>query len=277
MSYYRPDNLQQALELAAGGNTRIMAGCTDILPATQMEQPAGDFIDISGIEPLKQIERVDGYYRIGAASSWSQIAGTDLPCAFDGLKAAASQIGSIQIQNAATIGGNLCNASPAADGVPALLTLDAKVEINSISSTRTLPLNQFITGPGTTALKAGEILTRIMIPETAARGIAAFSKFGARKYMVISIAMTAARAVISDGRIEEISIAVGACGPVATRLDRLEAVLAGKNTSADFDQIITSELVTDSLSPIDDVRASAEYRNQLALIQVRRLIRELAQ
>ena len=133
----------------------------------------------------------------------------------------------MQIQNAGTIGGNLCNASPAADGVPPLLALDAEVELASAAGTRRLPLAAFLHGPRRTARRPDELLTAVLIPAAATEGRSAFLKLGARRYLVISIAMVAARLATADGRVTAAALAVGACGPVATRLPAVEAALVG--------------------------------------------------
>ena len=128
--YVRPADLDEALGWLAGG-ARVMAGATDIFPAAGERPLFGDYIDVSNLHSLRGI-RVDAEaVRIGAAATWTDIVAADLPPAFDALKAAAREIGAVQIQNRGTIAGNLCNASPAADGVPPLLILDASVELAS--------------------------------------------------------------------------------------------------------------------------------------------------
>src|SRR5690606_35270448 len=123
------------------------------------------------------------------------------------------------IQNMASVAGNLCNASPAADGVPGLLVLDAEVELRSASATRTLALGDFILGNRKTALRPDEMVTAIRVPKTSTDGASAFEKLGARRYLVISIAMAAVRVVADDdGRVSSAAIAVGSCSAVAQRL-----------------------------------------------------------
>jgi CO/xanthine dehydrogenase FAD-binding subunit len=173
-------------------------------------------------------------------------------------------VGSIQIQNVGTIAGNLCNASPAADGVPALMALDAEVELRSVGGTRCLPLEKFILGNRKTAIRPGEMATAIRIPKGSARGTSAFVKLGARRYLVISIAMAAARlAVGTNGRIVEAAVAVGSCSAVAQRLPALEAALVGRPADGSLGGAVTAEHLA-ALTPIDDVRGSPAYRIEAA-------------
>jgi len=155
MTYFRPHNLDDALSWLADNEARIAAGCTDLFAQTQSQYLGGNtgrkLLDITAIDEITGISKSDDYIHIGTATSWSDIITAELPLSFDGLKAAAREVGSVQIQNTGTIGGNLCNASPAADGVPALLTLDALVELASPGGRRVLPLGDFLLGPGLTS------------------------------------------------------------------------------------------------------------------------------
>ncbi|MDH3265313.1 MAG: FAD binding domain-containing protein, partial [Paracoccaceae bacterium] len=209
----------------------------------------------------------------GAAASWTEIARADLPPAFDGLKAAAREVGSAQIQNSGTLGGNLCNASPAADGLPCLLTLDAEVELVSARGSRLMPLSGFVTGPRRTALEPGEILAAVNVPRASGAGQGSFVKLGARRYLVISIAMAAARVEAEGGRILRAALSVGACSPVAVRLPALEAALAGASVAEAVARVVPG-LVAPALAPISDVRAEAGYRAEAAVEILRRALAE---
>lgn len=271
--YLRPDNLDDALAALAEGDLVRAAGCTDLLAATERKALPGDILDLTGIRALRGIDRAAGDLRIGGGTTWTDILQADLPPAFDGLKHAAREVGSVQIQNRGTIAGNLCNASPAADGVPPLLTLEARVELSSARGVRVLPLGDFIIGPRRIALVRDELLTAVLIPKSATRGVSHFLKLGARKYLVISITMTAARIVVEDGVVVEAALAVGACSPVATRLAAAESALIGAPPDA---ARITDAMVDGVLSPIDDVRADAGYRRVGAAELLRRTVAELA-
>lgn len=255
MSLHRPATVEEALSLLSQGG-RVLAGGTDLYPALR-DGPAPDgMVDVTGIAAMKGIAREGTGWRIGAATTWTEVLRADLPPAFDGLRLAAREVGSVQIQNTGTVAGNLCNASPAADGVPALLTLGASVEVQGAGGTRRLPLQAFIRGPRQTALQPGELVTALHLPELLGQG--AFLKLGARRYLVISIAMVAARVALEAGRIAEAVVAVGACSPVALRLTGLEAALTGAQPGGIAAHVAQADL--SALTPIDDVRASAAYR-----------------
>lgn len=255
MTLHRPATVEDALTLMAQG-ARVLAGGTDLYPALRDGPPPPALVDVTGIAGLRGIARDGAGWRIGAATTWTDILRADLPPAFDGLKLAAREVGSVQIQNAGTVAGNLCNASPAADGVPALLTLGARVEVTGPDGARRMALTDFLRGPRDTALSPGELLTALHLPEV--RGQGAFLKLGARRYLVISIAMVAARVALDAGRIAEAAIAVGACSPVARRLGALEEALSGARPPEI--EAIVARADLSALTPIDDVRASAAYR-----------------
>jgi CO/xanthine dehydrogenase FAD-binding subunit len=257
----------------AGERLTVAAGCTDLFAATERKILPGPVLDISGIGTLRGISRDANGIRIGAATTWAQIRDTALPPAFDGLKLAAREVGARQIQNRGTLGGNLCNASPAADGVPPLLTLDAEVELASLRGTRRLPLADFLTGPRKTARAADELLTAIHVPAAATEGEGHFLKLGARTYLVISIAMCAARLVVRDGLVTQAALAIGACSPVATRLPEAEAALLGHPPDPTR---IADALVATRLAPIDDPRADAAYRTRAAADLMRRTVAAIA-
>lgn len=187
MGYHIPKSLEDALEVLAGTGARIIAGGTDVYPAMGDGPPPIDMMDITRLDALRGIDRDGEGWRIGAATSWSEIIKAELPAAFCGLKEAARQVGGWQIQNAGTVAGNICNASPAADGVPPLLTLDATVEIMSASGARRVALSDFITGVRQTDLRPGEIVSALHIPEVSRMARGHFEKLGARKYLLISV------------------------------------------------------------------------------------------
>ena len=272
-SYARPNSLTEALDLMAQGGRRFLAGGTDLYSGAGLRL-SGDILDLTGVDRFTGIKtEVNGDLRIGACTTWSEIAEANLPPALGALRAAARQVGGRQIQNVGTIGGNLCNASPAADGVPPLLAVDAEVELVSPRSTRRLPLAGFITGPRQTVLRPDEALAAVLIPQSSLAGGSAFIKLGARAFLVISIAMVAARIVIEGGRVHEAAIAVGACSAVACRLFAVEAALTGAAVSELPDRIDPSAVVA-ALAPIDDIRATAAYRARAAAELVHRAVIE---
>jgi len=272
MPLHRPESLDAALELLQGGRAVALGGGTDLYPALRDGTPPPEMVDLTRIDGLRGISRSGDGWRIGGATTWTQVVKAELPPLFDGLKAAAREVGSVQIQNAGTVAGNLCNASPAADGVPALLALDAQVELAAPSGMRRMPLSDFITGPRATKLVPGEILTALFIPEATGQG--AFLKLGARRYLVISIAMVSAVVEMEGDTIESARLAVGACSPVARRLPTLEATLAGKSI-AQAEQAAL-DYGYPELSPIDDVRAGAGYRREAVATLVARALSQAA-
>ncbi|UYV36675.1 FAD binding domain-containing protein [Rhodobacteraceae bacterium D3-12] len=274
MDYHLPQSLEEALGLLAEGGVAPIAGGTDFYPAMGAGGPVASLVDLTRIRGLRGISQdATGGWRIGAATRWSDIVAADLPPAFDGLKAAAREVGSIQIQNAGTVAGNLCNASPAADGVPPLLVLQADVELARAGETRRMPLGEFIKGVRRTALEPGELVVALHIPAIPEGMVGRFSKLGSRKYLVISIAM-AAVLVSKDagGRIDGARVAVGACSPVAQRLPELEAAMIGQLAG----DVVVTDAHLSPLSPIDDVRGSAGYRLGAVKELLQRLIGEQA-
>ncbi len=268
--FARPATFEEAFDRLNAG-ARVFAGGTDLMPVAGEAGLAGDFVDVSRLVDLRGVTRVGGEFRFGGATTWSEIVKAELPPAFDALKAAAREIGAIQIQNRGTLAGNLCNASPAADGVPPLLALDAEVELASRSGRRRLPLARFLAGPRRTALASGEILSAVICPAPRAGTRSVFLKLGARRYLVISIAMVAVMLEIEDGVATAARVAVGACSPVAVRLPAAEQRLAGQPARAGLGARLRPEDFGE-LAPLDDVRASADYRRHAALTLTRRAV-----
>lgn len=269
--YAKPRSLDEALALLGEAPWKILAGGTDFYPALGNRALSDNVLDINALAELRGIAESASHFVIGARTTWTDIIRHPFPPAFDALKQAAREVGSPQIQNVASIAGNLCNASPAADGAPALMVLDAEVELRSRDATRVLPLSDFILGNRRIALAPGEMVTAIRIPKTSIAGTSSFQKLGARRYLVISIAMAAARVVLDEsGRIAEAAVAVGACSAVAQRLRSLEAVLIGLRPSEVDAAVEASDLA--ELSPIEDVRGSAGYRRVAAREIARRAL-----
>lgn len=274
-NYARPDRLSEALKMLSGGKASVLAGGTDWYPARLGRPLTENVVDLGGIADLRGIRELGDHWRIGATTTWTDVINARLPAVFDALKLAAREVGGEQVQNTGTLAGNLCNASPAADGVPALLALDAAVELAGPAGTRRLALAQFLLGPRKTALATGELLTAILVPRPAHPAKSHFIKLGARRYLLISIAMAAATVETRKGSITAARIAVGSCSPVAMRLPALEAALAGRAMNAGIADAVKPEHLA-ALNPIGDVRASAEYRREAALELVKRVLQALA-
>lgn len=283
--YLRPGRLDEALAALAergdrpgGRSWTVLAGATDVYPARIGRPIEDDVLDISAIDGLRAIRRDGSDIRIPAGATWTDLLRTDLPGSFEGLKTAARAVGGVQIQNRGTLCGNVCNASPAADGVPNLLALDARVELASTSGLREVPIDEFIVGNRRTTRRPDELVAAILVPEPASTMRSAFSKLGARAYLVISIAAVAV--IIDrdrDGFVIDARIAVGACSEVAVRLPAAESRLVGARpdpTAARALAHTISATDLEPLRPIDDVRASAAYRRAAALVTVRRTVAE---
>jgi len=274
--YARPESLADAVELLRDGLWRPVAGATDLYPAMVTRQDPGPWLDLGGLRELRGIDLVDGVWRIGALVCWRELAEADLPEWFHALRQAAVRVGGRQIQNVATICGNIVNASPAADGAPPLLALDASVELCSVDGRRQLPLHEFLLGNRKTARRNDELVTALLVPDRAATDRSVFLKLGARSHLVISISMVAVRVErdLVDGRVGECAVAVGACAPTARRLPRLERRLRTMDRAAACTVSVEPDDLA-PLAPIDDVRASAAYRLEATATLIRRAMAEV--
>ena len=274
--YLRPRDLPEALAMSAKFTPRLIAGGTDLYPALAERTVTGDVLDLSAVATLRDILKIKRagvtFMRIGAMVTWHdvlhhpELAGE----AFHALRQCAREVGGQQIQNRGTVVGNVCNASPAADGVPVLMALGASLEIRSLKAQRWTSLESFVLGPRKISLEAGEIVTAIEVPLTALITQSLFLKMGSRRYLVISIVMLAAQ--WQPGQV--CRIAIGACSPVARRLASLEAwYLEGMQPAKRVEAINASLSL---LRPIDDVRADQDYRHDLARELCEKLIVEMS-
>lgn len=257
----------------AGGGRVVLAGGTDLYPQAGVRL-SGPLLDVTALEEARGLSLSDQGLRIGAAVTWAEVARADLPAALAGLQQAARVVGAGQVQNAGTVAGNICNASPAADGVPPLLTLEAEVELASPRGMRRVALADFVTGPRRVAKAADELVLAVHLPAAALAGRAAFLKLGTRAHLVISIASVAVRLVAQGGRVGEIALAVGACSPVPLRLTAVEAALRGAPLAGLAERVAAADVAA-ALAPIADVRATAEYRLRAAAELVRRAVAEV--
>ena len=274
MNYFQPNDLNSALDvLQNNSDLTIAAGCTDLFPITNNMSLDQNILDITNIKSIKGFQFNSKETKIGSATTWTDIINENLPICYDMLKACAKEVGSIQIQNLGTIGGNICNASPAADSIPCLLALDAKLELSSANNQRIIPIDEFILGSRKTKLEQGEILTSIIIPKEKENGSSSFRKIGARKYLVISISMVACRILISNNIIEDISISVGSCSEVAKRIFSIERQLIKKDINEDiFNQVNFSQL--NEISPITDIRSTHVYRLKASQLLIKDVVKD---
>jgi N-methylhydantoinase B len=280
VAYFKAATLAEALAIRAHHEVTVLAGGTDVYPAKAQRAGWGDMrhqdvLDIGGLLELKGILEEPTHWRLGALTTWRDLIDAELPPLFDGYKLAAREVGGRQIQNSGTLAGNICTASPAGDGAPNLLALEAEVELTALAGRRRLGIGAFLDGYRHTACRGDEIVTAILIPKRGGAARSHFRKLGARKYLVISIVMVAGVVEIdAAGRLEAVRVAVGACSAVAQRLPALEAALTGLPLAAAAGAVAAEHF--GGLAPIDDIRGSAAYRSRAALALVRDLLADLA-
>ena len=270
LNYYRPDNLNDGLVALSENSWTLLAGGTDFYPARVGKHLNEKVMDLTGIRELRSIRETEDQIYIGALTTWTDIVNANLPAAFEGLRKASKTIGGVQTQNAGTICGNICNASPAADSVPNLMALDAKVQLMSVKETRMLPLEEFILGNRKTARKSDEFVTGLIIPHPGKDARGNFEKLGSRAFLVISIAMVGVVAELNEsGEIVKLNVAVGACSAVSQRLYLLEKEAKGQK----LQDLEIKPLHLENLEPIDDIRGTAAYRNAVIPELVTRAIK----
>lgn len=268
-SYVQPESLNEAIDIMSGQVMTVIAGGTDVFPAKTNALAWGQYeetnlVDISRISGLDEISISEDNVRLGPLVTWTQLIETELPPELEALQEAAHHIGGVQVQNRGTIVGNICNASPAADGAPSLIALSAEFELSSKQGCRRLDVSEFILGNRRTARRPDELVTGVYIPRMKNVAYSAFEKLGARAYLVISIAMVSVHiSVMEDGTITDARFAVGACSEVARRLVELEKLAVGRKLDGSILKMIGPEHFS-GLAPIDDVRASAKYRRLAA-------------
>lgn len=276
-AYAAPTTVAEAVALlsAHAGTARPLAGGTDLI--TQLKEgrrQAGLVVDLKRIPALQVLEfRPETGLRIGAAVACVRLQESpEVRRHYPVLAHVCSLIGSYQIQTRAGLGGNLCNAAPSADGVPALIALGARAVIAGPGGERTVDVEQFCTGPGRTVLAPGEILTELRVPPPAPRSGAAYRRFIPRGEMDIAVAGAGAALELDPvGKVARARIALAAVAPTPLRVPAAEAVLAGQAPSPDrFAEAAAAAAA--ACSPISDVRGSAEYRRHLVGVLVRRAL-----
>jgi CO/xanthine dehydrogenase FAD-binding subunit len=269
-----PGDLKQCLEVLAeyGSDAAVVAGGTDlyVLMETAMKMPKS-VIYIGNVRELRVAEEKDGWVSIGAAVTHAEIARLEETAGIDCLRAGARAVGSPQIRNIGTAGGNIANASPAADLYPPLLVLDAVVELRSLGGRRDVGLEEFVRGPGITSLKADEVITSIRFRRPQGKFYSGFAKVGLRNALAISVANAALLASSRDGRFDRVRIACGAVAPRPLRMKEVETLLIGRKPT---DELIrqAADIASRECDPITDLRAGRDYRKQVAGVIVSRLI-----
>jgi len=273
--FERPASVAQATRLLAARSWAVLAGGTDLYPAHVGRPIALPVLDIGGIAELRGIRHEGASWTIGATTTWSDVARAELPPLFAALQAAAREVGGVQIQNAGTVAGNLCNASPAADGTPALLAMRARVVLQSARGMRELAVDEFVLGNRRTARADDELVVAVRVPAWSERARSAFAKLGGRRYL--TIAVTAVAVVVDVDAADTVrgaGVAVGSCAPAARRVPALESRLVGARVDGDLGALVAADDLA-PLAPIDDVRGSAAYRIDATRTLLCRALREV--
>jgi CO/xanthine dehydrogenase FAD-binding subunit len=280
--YAAPTSIEEATRVMHDGNVTVLAGGTDLMPQTESGKRhfENTLLNIRRIEDLGEIAIQDGRVRIGALTSITEVLESEeLANIAPVLVQAADKFASSQLRNAATMGGNLCNASPAGDMIIPLLLLDAEAVLASWSegtvTYRQLPVAEFFTGPGTTHKRDDELLTAIEFPVPESGFVAGFYKSGPRPALEIATVSLGIAGELKDGALHGARVAMGAAAPTPIRATRVEAALEGQRID---DALISkaAELTAEEAVPIDDVRASAWYRTHLIRVFARRLLQDVA-
>jgi CO/xanthine dehydrogenase FAD-binding subunit len=281
-TYLAPTSLPAALEFLRGGDVTVLAGGTDLMPQSHAGRVTlkRGLLNIRRVPGLAGIERDGDSLRIGALVTMSELLrDAEIHTHFALLAEACDHFASDQLRNAATIGGNVCNASPAGDTLPPLLALDAEAELASKPDgtvvTRRVPLAEFFVGPGRTVRAPNELLCAIRLPLPPAGFVGRFFKFGTRPALDISAVAIGLGGVRDGAALTRVRIAYGAVAPVPMRAPRTEAALEGTPLdAAAIDRI--AGIARDEVRPIDDVRASAWYRRELVFNLTRRMLDDVA-
>ncbi len=276
-TFLAPAALEEALSALAQGPAEVLAGGTDLWPKWSSGQPKpARVLSLHRLAALRRIELEGGALRIGAACTHSELARSpEVRRACPALVEAALTVGAIQIQNQGTIGGNLVNASPAADLPPPLVAAAAEVELRSARGVRRLPLAAFYLGYRKTALAPDELLTAIHVPALPAGARERFRKVGTRRAQSIAKVAVAGRLELApDGTIARAGLALGSVGPTVVRLEALERELRGRAPDAETARDAEARARA-AVQPIDDLRSSADYRRHVVGRLVRSFLLDL--
>jgi len=273
--FLSPKSLNTALRAIStkGRNYKIIAGGTNLVPDLRSRDASPRWvIDLGGIETLRYLKEDRGVIRIGALTTIAELVESKLiksqaPLLWE----AASRFAGPIVRNRATIGGNLVDASPAADSAVPLLALKAQVKVRSLKGPRTLPLDQFFADYRKTAIRAGEILTEVAFPIPDRTAKFAYHKMGRRNAMAISVVTVAVLQKMKGDLCREAAIALGAVAPTPIRLWEAESLIQNRKVDLDLAKQC-GDLAAKSAHPIDDLRASADYRRQICAVYVQEAI-----
>ncbi|MEM7274806.1 MAG: FAD binding domain-containing protein [Actinomycetota bacterium] len=283
MDYLAPATVEEATAMLAGSpSARVFAGATDVIPQLRAGRPEPEaLVDLKGIERLVSVGLADGHWVIGAATPTVRLTEhPELAAEFPGLVEAAGLIGSDQIQSRSSLGGNLCNASPAADSVPAMIVNRVRAVIASGTGTRTVPVTDVVTGPGRTSLGPGEFVVEFELDRRPSGTGDAYLRMIPRTEMDIAVVGAGARVTIdADGVCTAASVALGAVAPTAVVVDAAATALVGATVTdrapgAFGDEVLTAvaDAASAACDPIDDKRGTVAYRRQVAGVLAKRAV-----
>jgi xanthine dehydrogenase FAD-binding subunit len=268
LEYHAAHDLKEALELAEqfGSRKRFLSGGTDVTVRLKEGLIREDvIIDLSRVAELRFVRKESGVIHIGAGATHADLCASSVVLEHGrALALAASRVGGPQIRNMGTVGGNVANASPAGDTIPALIVLDVFVSIASRTGTRDVPIIDFFTGPGRSVLAADELVSELHFPATGPNELTGFGKLGARQAMTISTANVAFYFRIGDNRrIAEARIAFGSVAPTVVRAHKTEQMFCQLSPVLSWDAIRgAAQMAWKEVAPIDDLRATAVYRKE---------------
>jgi CO/xanthine dehydrogenase FAD-binding subunit len=278
--YLKPESFEEAIKILRKyeGKIRPLAGGTDLFIAMKEKGAAWEnILDLKGIADHDFIREADGRIEIGALATIRSVETSPLlkekiPFLAD----AAGKIGSVQIRNRATLGGNLCNAAPSADMAPALLCLGAEAEIVEEAGARRIPLEDFFVGPGKTALRDSALLRKVLIPLPPANSTGVYFKESPRRAMDLAVVGVSCLLTLDPARRKclDCRIALGAVAPTPMRAKKAEMLLIGREVT-EKEIAAAGEMASEEARPISDVRGSAEFRREMVKVFVKRGVREL--
>jgi CO/xanthine dehydrogenase FAD-binding subunit len=273
--YECPRTVEEAVAAMRGGEARALAGGTDLIPQLREgRRRAGRVVDLKGIPELTAISaRPDGGIAIGAAANATAVSRhARLAASYPAVAQSACLIGGVQVQNRASLGGNICNAAPSADAVPALVCVGARAVVAGAKGRRELPVEELFKGPGRTSLDPGELLVSILLPPAARRSAGKYLRFTPRREMDIAIAGVGAWIRLdADGAVAEARIVLASVGPTPMRAPSAERSLAGERPTRGVLEE-AGRLAAGDARPISDTRGSADYRRSLVAVLTARAL-----
>ena len=280
MNYLAPTTVEEATRLLAERpGAEVFAGATDVIPQFRAGRPEPEaLVDLKRIDRLVGVRGGDQSWTIGAATPTVELTEhRELSAALPGLAEAAGLIGSDQIQSRCSLGGNLCNASPAADSVPAMIVNGVRAVVASASGTRTIPVEEVVTGPGSTSLGPGEFIVEFEVDRPPAKTADAYLRLTPRTEMDIAVVGVGVRVTLDeDGNCTSATIALGAVAPTVVRVPEAEAALAGQPIN-DETLAAVAAAASAACNPIDDKRGTIAYRRQVAGVLAKRAVKAAAE